>query len=331
MYRSLLALPILLAPAVTLAAGWPVVRDVEVQPLLAQVKRLGVALESLGQPLPETTRMALGRLQSKQGEAALAEVQERLDPLCLAAVEIDESGVARVIPSQKKPELVEQGWRAYLVKVVNRPGATGQLRVESPNARPVPNSPKDQVRSRWLDLLPYTAQPMLPNLSGLGLEYTILQLYSRDAGEKSAEIGFRVEGGTGLKTGNGPVIRDWRFAKDTDGWKAEGHCKLDAVQGSLQVTMTAEDPFFSTKVSAGKGKLVLRFWARFDKAGMGQVFWTTKQREQLDGRHVVNFPIEAGRGMEFAVRFNAEDDLTGIRIDPGPSDGSLGRGHRVRR
>ena len=37
---------------------------------------------------------------------------------------------------------------------------------------------------------------MLPNLSGLKLEYAILQIYSKDAGQREVEIGFNVGQGT---------------------------------------------------------------------------------------------------------------------------------------
>jgi len=185
------------------AADLPAVKTVEAQPLLAQAKRLAQTLDSLGQPLPATTAEPLAALKAKDGDAAVAIVQALLDPLCMAAVEIDEKGVAKVTTSATKPELVEQGWRVCLVKVLNKPGATGQLRIDSPSAKPVPHSPKDDVLSRWLSLVPHTAQPLLPNLSGLELEYTLVQVYSCDAGEKTAEINFRVEGGTGLAAAKG--------------------------------------------------------------------------------------------------------------------------------
>jgi len=304
------------------AAEWPTVKTVEAQPLLAQVKRLEQALGYLGQPLPEATRTAIAALQMKDGDIAVAKVQELLDSHCLAAIEIDEKGVARVVPTSRKPVLVEQGWRAYLVKVVNKPGATGQLRVDSPNARAVPNALKSAVAERWLGLLPYTAQPMMPNLSGLGLEYTIVQVYSRDAGERTADISFRIEGGTGLKSGNGPVIREWKFAKGADGWTPENKCSFETTNGVLKVTMTGEDPYFSTKVTAKPGQMVLRFWANFSQPGVGQVFWSTKERSQLRAEFQAQFQIEPGRSKEYEVTFTADDELISVRIDPGNDPGT---------
>ena len=325
MIRCLSALALLALSTELLYAAdtWPVVTAVEAQPLIAQVLRLDSALEMLGQPLPESKRAGLRKLAAKDGEKAVHDLQKLLDPHCLAAVEVDDKGVSRVTPAAERLPLVEQGWRAYLVKVVNKPGATGTLRIDSPNARPLPFSPKEDVENRWLGLLPYTAQPLLPNLSGLALEYTLVQVYSQGAGKKVADISFRIEGGKGVKTGPGPVVCEWRFAKGTDGWTADQNCKLEAVKDALRVTMTAEDPFFSTKVEAKKNKFALRFWAKFEKDGVGQVFWWTKERKQPDGAHLANFSFEAGRGKEYEVRFDSsDDDLAGIRIDPGNDPGT---------
>ncbi|MEP6950863.1 MAG: CehA/McbA family metallohydrolase, partial [Ginsengibacter sp.] len=53
-----------------------------------------------------------------------------------------------------------------------------------------------QVADRFLEMEIYHNRPMLPNLSGLKLEYTILQIYSKDAGQREVEIGFNVGQGT---------------------------------------------------------------------------------------------------------------------------------------
>lgn len=175
--------------------------EVEAQPLLAQVRRVQQALEFLGQPISAETKKTLESLRESDGAAKVSEtVQKCLDPLCVASVEIQEQGVVKVIPLGNQFDLVEQGWTAYLVKVVNKAGHKNMLRANSPNARDIPNSPKDDVPNRWLGLQAFTGQPLLPNLSGLSLEYTILQIYSRDPGERKAEIVFGFDVPRGPKT-----------------------------------------------------------------------------------------------------------------------------------
>ncbi len=133
-------------------------------------------------------------------------IQKILDPLCLVEVNINpESRVkAQLGPAPKK--LVEQGWRVFLVKVHNQAGVTARLRCTSPNAAPLHdsnNSPEppqkittgDVVR-RWLDLNIYDKPPLAERLSGLELEYCILELYSRDRGQREAKLEFDVGQGT---------------------------------------------------------------------------------------------------------------------------------------
>ena len=95
-----------------------------------------------------------------------------------------------------KRELVEQGWRNFLVKVRNQAGGTAELRASSPNARPHAGSPQNEIVDRWLGLAVHNAQPLTKTLSGLALEYRIVQLYSRDAGKRDAKLSFDVGQGT---------------------------------------------------------------------------------------------------------------------------------------
>ena len=63
---------------------------------------------------------------------------------------------------------------------------SARRRARSP--APVP----DEVASRWLDLMMFDRQPLTESLSGLALEYRILQLYSRDAGSRRADLTFEL-------------------------------------------------------------------------------------------------------------------------------------------
>lgn len=174
-----------------MAEDWPVSGPVEAQPLISQALRVARALEAAGQPLAPAAGRDLSMLREGQGNGPVtAAVEKALDSRCMAAVELDRDGAIRVVPSTGPLGLVEQGWRIWLVKVVNKTRETGSLKAESPNARPVPRGPQSEVADRWLDLAPLVSQPLLPNLGGLGLEYAAFQVYSRDAGKKTADISF---------------------------------------------------------------------------------------------------------------------------------------------
>ncbi len=192
-------------------APLPLATEIELQPLAAQVKRLVEALELLGEPLQAEDRAALSAaMASPDMRVAVASIQRILDPHCLFEVSINPEMRVSVQAGSAKRKLVEQGWHQFLVKVVNECGATSVLRVTSPNALSVnnasrirtdsdialhlrqPDAPVPPAADAWLDLRTYDAQPMQPALSGLGLEYRIVQLYSRDAGNREAKFSFDV-------------------------------------------------------------------------------------------------------------------------------------------
>jgi hypothetical protein len=170
-------------------AALPLVEDVELQPLVAQVKRVAEALDYLGVPLREADRAALeGAAKESDAAAGTAVIQKVLDPYCLVGVELksDKEIAAAAGPAENK--LVEQGWTQFLVKVHNPAGLTGELRAASSNALRLAGSPADDVAGRWLDLEMFNQQPLLPKLSGLALEYRIVPLYRRDAGARQADL-----------------------------------------------------------------------------------------------------------------------------------------------
>ncbi len=192
--------------------------QVELQPLIAQVSRLVEAMDYLGSPLSASDKQLLDKAigESDQARAARA-IQDVLDKYCLVEVHINPESRVKVTQSQAKTDLVEKGWRTFLVKVRNEAGVTAQLRAESPNALPVFGAPsrnphpektlsEREVANRWLDLSMFDKPPLKPHLSGLGLEYRIIQLYSRDAGKREAKLGFNVGQGT----------QDIGFRNDTD-------------------------------------------------------------------------------------------------------------------
>ena len=284
------------------------------QPLMAQVHRLVEAMDVVGNPFDRQTLQQLNALKSVQDEGRVAkEVQRLLDPLCLAIVEIQHDGPPKVVSGLAKMQLLEQGWRTFLIKVINKPQSTGRLLVESPNARPLAHSPAKEVESRWMQISMFDGQPMRPNLGGLELEYRIVQIYSRDPGDKSALLEFTVSTGSGADS---ELIREWRFDKDTDGWRSVNQSEIAAEDGSLQFTSTGEDPFVAADVTSRGGPFTLRFWARSDKGGIGQLFWWTKEQPFATSDRQINFIVEPGKEHLYEVSFSVLGTLTGLRLDP---------------
>src|SRR5207249_6051520 len=181
---------------------------VPLQPFAQQVRQVETSLAYLGQPLAQSDADAINQAMGNANEAAAIDrLEQILDKYALAIVDINAEGRVKVQPGPAKPELVEAGTRIFLVKVINKAGVTARLVAESPNALPVfvqsdssPEPPKKvsaaDTRDRWMGLELYDRDPMSPRLSGLPLEYRILQIYSRDQGQRSAAIGFNVGQGT---------------------------------------------------------------------------------------------------------------------------------------
>ena len=122
----------------------------------------------------------------------------------------------KVTRGPAQAELLEQGWRTFLVKVHNEAGVTAELLAVSPNAKASSeggasgNTDSDRFYKKqgnaapanlsqtdlWLDVQSYSKPPLAKNLSGLKLEYRVLQTYSRDAGKREAKLSFNVGQGT---------------------------------------------------------------------------------------------------------------------------------------
>jgi len=302
------------------AADWPTVEIVSRQPLVAQVTRLEQALKHLGAPLSADSLAQLNEAKAlAEDQAVAARVQQVLDPLCLAAVVLAAEQAPVVIPLNRTVPLEEQGWRTFLIKVVNPIESRARLRIDSPSARPLPHSPAEEVASRWMGLSMFDGQPLTPALTGLPLEYRIVEIFARDVGERKARIEFSAPvAGSSPGTRNSSIIADWRFDKDTAGWQAQNQVELQVSDGTLRVRGTGDDPFFATTLSepARPGNYVLRFWAKAEESGVGQIFWWTQERPQPDGGHVNSFNVEAGRQMLYEIPFSDEGHLTGVRIDP---------------
>src|SRR5208337_4171835 len=105
------------------------------------------------------------------------------------------------------PWLVQNGWTVFLVKVHNKAGVTAELQATSPNAEPIYKQstssaePKKSIRStenteRWMDLAGFRDRPLKRELSGLAVEYRIIQVYSRDAGQREAKFSFNIGQGS---------------------------------------------------------------------------------------------------------------------------------------
>ena len=168
--------------------------------------------------------------------------------------------------------------------MINQAGITPELKAESPNAAPLFMQghgdrqqplkteklvPPGEISQRFLDIDMYKKQPLRRALSGLGVEYRVVMLYSRDAGKREADIGFNVGQGTqdlGFRS-SVPILFNCLPAakvvlgvKDFDGQPTSGSFvvrdKLERVYPN-RARRLAPDFFFHNQVYRADGESLL--------------------------------------------------------------------------
>jgi hypothetical protein len=202
-------------PAPALASTSPAVA---LQPLAQQARSLASTLQYLGQPFAdEELERIEGAIAESDERVAADRLQQALDAHVLAVVQINAESRVSVARGPAPAELLEGGTRIFLVKVVNLAGVTAPFVVESPNSGRVytPSweststaeprqtvTPRD-VGDRWADIVlyrtdvnVYSAPSFGGRLTGFPVEYQLLQVLSRDRGQRSALLRFGVGQGS---------------------------------------------------------------------------------------------------------------------------------------
>ena len=300
----LVGLVVGLGPHVARAADVPVFADVERQPFVAAARRLVEALAASGAPLPaDATARIAAAAANPDDAAAVRAIQEALDPLCLAVVTINPESRVQVAEGPVKKELMQQGWRTFLVKVRNEAGVNPPLRVASPNALRMTQRgthPRERPRTteklvdpadipdRFLEVALPAREPLKPTLSGLRVEYRPIELFCRDAGDREATLEFDVGAGT----------------QDL-GFRASVPVLFRSVP-AVKVTLRVRDADGSPTIAAftirdGRGRVY-----PLPSRRLAPDFFFHDQVYRADGEHVTlppgEYAVTVTRGPEYRVR-----------------------------
>lgn len=187
--------------------------QLEPQPYFAQLRRIVEILRSLGEPVSQPDATLIQHLSESSSAEDIRRAEKALERYTLLRFQINEQGNGSTAPGAAAFDLVEQGWRTFLVRVENPFSHQGELNLVSDAGIPEgelityqqrgdasiePALPWDysidypaqlpDIARRWLGYRFYSGQLMPENLSGLALEYRVLQLFSRDRGKKSAYL-----------------------------------------------------------------------------------------------------------------------------------------------
>jgi len=257
--------------------------EVEGQPLASNVQRVIQALDLLGAPLPAEKTDAL---QAAGRARDARKLQQLLDPQVLLVVGINPEARVKVTRGSAPAVLQQSGFTPVLVKVVNESALTQPLTMTSPQSGPVyagvaklsmerqrqePLRENENVNheDRFLNVEMFTSPPMTASLSGLRVEYAVALVYSSEAGEREAILGFDVGQGSqdlGFR-GEAPVLFHVRPAvpvrlsvRDEDGNPTTGRFTFFDRSGHVyppQPKRLAPDLFFQKQIYRRDGDTVL--------------------------------------------------------------------------
>ena len=186
-----------------------IISKVAAQPLAEHTKRLTRHLDFLGSPLGQNTLDDLGiATQLKTDSLIATEIQSILDPLCIAAVHINPESRVKSQQGPAKPILYEGETKRYLIKIINEAGVTAPLRVSYNGMSetqmrhhgqqiemPAKDNPLFHIKTylpggKWLHT------PGIAPLTGLEVNYAIIDIYCRDEGKRELTLNFDVGQGT---------------------------------------------------------------------------------------------------------------------------------------
>jgi hypothetical protein len=177
-------------------------RDVTAQPYFASVLRAVEKLKLLGQPLSAEAYERLATLAKSGSSTALIDADSLLAPYTLAHLVVDADGRVKATAGLAPRNLVEQGWKAFLIRVENphrleddlealvgwRRWGARQFNLEQRPALLDTINPAPIVESLWLEL----KLEEKPQLSGFEIEYRVIELCSRDRGKRQTRLSFGV-------------------------------------------------------------------------------------------------------------------------------------------
>jgi len=190
----------------------------EPQPYFAALNRILESVARLGAPVAPEDARQLAILSRQNDHAAVAAADAILSRYTLLNVSVGSDGVLTTSPGSAQCQLIEQGWRVFLLRFSNPlswKGSVNLVTTGSSGVReifvgmtpghisydPGPVSTWDQraflfdttekapaIASLWL----MSRLEDSSALSGLGIEYRVIELFSRDHGRRRAD--FFVEG-----------------------------------------------------------------------------------------------------------------------------------------
>lgn len=205
----------LVHPSLLRAAERADLSAVQPQPYFASVSRAAAAMARLGSPLSATDAREIAALARRGDHASVAAAEAILSRYTLAQATILPDGPPQLAAGGAPKSLVEQAWRMFLVRLANPAGRTdavflypsaygslagdmfpGDFHVAQRAFLMDTLNKGPMIASMWLATQldsPVTRNVFgrevpIVTLSGIPVEYHVVQLYSRDAGKRTASL-----------------------------------------------------------------------------------------------------------------------------------------------
>lgn len=195
------------------------------QPYFAMVNRAVQALAHLGTPISTADTEQLDTLTRQNNDAAVSKAEEILRRYTLANLSLRADGAPQIAVGDAPRQLVEQGWRVFLVRVENPREQKGSLVLTS-GTRTIGNLEivskgaaqrtaladvlfkGPMIEKMWLDMELYEPTSALSGgaevqaipLPELPVGYHLVQLFSRDHGHRTTNFSLSTLPSSGSTT-----------------------------------------------------------------------------------------------------------------------------------
>jgi len=107
----------------------------DLQPFSFKIKALLQTLDYLGEPIDIRDKEIINKAIEKNDTSLFLTVGNMLDKYCLFNIQINPESRVKVTTGPARPDLLQNGWRTFLVKVYNQAGITAELEALSPQAK----------------------------------------------------------------------------------------------------------------------------------------------------------------------------------------------------
>jgi hypothetical protein len=266
--------------------------EIEPQPYFAGVNRAVSELAGLGAPLSREDASQVAALSLRNDRAAVGAAEAIMDRYTLARLSVDAGESLRLAPGGAPRTLVEQGWRMFLVRFENPSGEKVAFELiqsgfRTPGRMLGGNSVAQRstlldtlnkgplIEKMWIMAQLHDTTPIIRygyeipviQLSGAPLEYHVVQLFSRDRGQRRAELvasTFQADPGGGQSSASRVFDFDCRptrdivfSVKDADGRGCIASLTVTDLQGLVyppQAMRIAPDLYFQRQVYRGDGE-----------------------------------------------------------------------------